>query len=192
MIGDNKQNEIEIKSPSKSGTLIGVFLILVSIAGYTFFTSGLSEEVSAARLDFDTKSDQVVKLEVEINELETAKDELDLTSGVKIFEVTKSIPPNIDQDEVIRDILEIADTNKVTMNSLSFGKGGTDKEAIGSLRINSSFEGNYNDLVNFLKSIEQNGRLFVVNSISVQLNNVGITGIQRANFSLSMEAFYQE
>lgn len=192
MIGDNKQNEIEIKSRSRSGTLIGVFLILVSIAGYVFFTNGLSEEVNATRIDLDAKNGKISQLEAEVNKLETAKEDLDLTSGVKIFEVTKSIPPNIDQDEVIRDILEIADANKVTMNSLSFGKGGTDKEAIGSLRINSSFEGDYNDLVNFLKSVEQNGRLFVVNSISVQLNSGGLSGIQRANFSLSIEAFYQE
>ena len=46
--------------------------------------------------------------------------------------------------------------------------------------------------MDFLEGIENNGRLFKVNSINVQLSTLDLLGFERATFTLTMEAFYQE
>lgn len=68
----------------------------------------------------------------------------------------------------------------------------TDREKIGALQISSSFDGTYEDLISFLKALEQNKRMFKVNSVSAQLMDTDVMGLKRAVFALSIETFYQE
>lgn len=191
-VQNDNTNEIQLKTPSKTGSLVGVLLILLVVGGYAFYVRSLANEVDAGKIDLSEKIDQVEALELEIETLDAAKEELGLTSEVAQIEIQRSIPPGMNQDEVIRDLIEIGETHDIILSSISFGQGATDQENIASLRVNASFEGNYNDLINFLEGLEQNARLFVVNSISVQLSRLAISDIQRANFSLSIEAFFQQ
>ncbi|PIP66563.1 hypothetical protein COW94_01140 [Candidatus Peregrinibacteria bacterium CG22_combo_CG10-13_8_21_14_all_44_10] len=59
----------------------------------------------------------------------------------------------------------------------------------GAIAISASFDGNYQDLIGFLESIEKNGRKLRVRSINVQLFEE--SSVARANFSLLIEAYYQ-
>ena len=79
----------------------------------------------------------------------------------------------------------------IELHSISFGKGQVNEQGVASLRISASFEGNYLDLTDFLEGLEQNARLFIVDSISVQVSQAEISNIERANFSLTIEAFFQ-
>ncbi|MBD3360533.1 type 4a pilus biogenesis protein PilO [Candidatus Peregrinibacteria bacterium] len=192
MFEQKKGSEIKVKSPSKTAPLLGVLLILASVAGYIFFTEPLSDDVSAMKDSVSSASESIDELKQEIENFQEAQEELKVSTEVQRIEVLKSVPVAVNQDEVIRDIIGITEDYDIDLNSISFGKSGANIEGVESLRVNASFEGSYLDLINFLEAVEQNARLLRINSISVQISTIAITGLQRATFSLSMEAFYQE
>lgn len=186
------KNDIEIKSPSRAGSLIGVLLILATIVGYFFFTKPMGANVSTIEADISSKTTEIETIQEQISTFETAEEELGISSEVQKLESLRAIPAEMNQDEVIKDIINITEIYDIELRSLSFGKGSSPYEGVDSLRINASFEGNYNDLVSFLEGIEQNPRLFKIESINVQISELEILSIQRASFSLSFEAFYTE
>ena len=188
---DDGKNDIEIKSASKMGSIVGAFFVLVSVVVFTFLARPISSEVSVLKADTLIQKETVDSIKAQIMDLEEAEQELGITTEVKKSQAKGSIPPSMNQDDVIRDVIEISEENDIELRSIGFGKGSSDKEGISTLSINASFEGNYSDLTLFLKGIEGNQRLFRVNSINVQINKIEVINISRATFSISMDAFYQ-
>lgn len=187
-----QETKVEFRQTSAVKPIIGSLLIILTVAAYVFYVRPFSASVDVLRADITAKEEEVKTLTTKVQQYEAATKELGLSSEVERFEVTNSIPVGVRQDEVIRDLIDIAELNKISLSSLSFGKGKTQKEGISSLRISSSFSGSYEDLLDFLKSIEQNARLLRINSINVQLTKLDVLALERATFSLSMEAFFQE
>lgn len=167
-------------------------LIILSVVASVFYVRPFSASVDALKTDIEVKEAELVTVTVKVAEYENATKELGLSNEVERFEVTNSIPAGVLQDEVIRDLIDISELNKISLSSLSFGKGPTQKAGISSLRISSSFSGSYENLLGFIKGIEQNARLLRINSINVQLTKLDVLALERATFSLSMEAFFQE
>lgn len=192
MADEVKKNDIEFRAPSKAGTLIGVLLVLVGIVGYFFYTKPMVAEVSVIETDIAAKEVEIETLKEQIAEFESAEEELGIATEVQKIESLRSIPSTMQQDEVIRDIIQITDTYDIELKSLSFGEGSSAYDGVNALRINASFEGNYTDLVTFLEGVEQNPRTFRVESINVQLNELDVLNIKRATFSLAMEAYFSE
>ncbi len=192
MLEKNLDKEIAIRSHSNRSTLIGILIIVVSVVLYTFLARPVANEADSIKADISTKTVELEVLKDKVATFEKQQDELELTTEVQRLEILKAVPLEMDQDEVIRDVIEIADTHDVVLRSISFGKGSSQYEGVGSLRINASFEGNYTDLTDFLQGLEQNARMFKVDSISVQINRLDITDIERASFSLVIESFYQQ
>lgn len=193
MLAQNQNDkEIGFKNSSNSASLIGVLGIVLAISAFVFFVRPLSSDVAAIKADVTAKTDETAKLKAQIDELKSSEDSLNLTTEVARLETLKAIPPEMNQDEVIRDLIEIAGTYDVTLHSISFAKGFNDQEGIGTLRVSSSFEGDYTDLMDFLEGLEQNARVFKVDSISVQVNKLDISDVERASFSLSIETFFQK
>lgn len=184
--------KVEVRETGSKKTLIGIVLILVALVVYVFYVRPLSVSVGDLKDEVNSLQGELDVLSSQLATLDEAKDALGLSNEVEAFEVKKMIPSELQQDEVIRNIIEIAKVHDIELKSLGFGKGGTENAEVGSLRINSSFVGNYTDLVGFLEGLEQNSRLLKVNSISVQIDKLDLLGFERATFSLSMEAFFQE
>lgn len=185
------ESEINFKTPSNVGPLIGVFLIVLSIAAYILFASVWADERSTNRELFNEKTTQVAEMKTQLETLKATESQLELTTEVQRQETLKAVPTALNQDEVIRSVKEIADDYDVLLSSISFAKGPSGKEGIGSLRISAGFEGNYVDLIDFLEGLEDNARIFKVNTINVQISTLEISEIERANFSLTIETFYQ-
>ncbi len=179
-----------IAAPSRTGTLVGVLMVIAAIAAYVLLLQPQAEHLAGLKADVAFKSSQIEELKQKINTFKTAEQTLNLDSQVKKFEILKAVPADVAQDQVIRDLIGIANSYEITLHSLSFSKGVSEQKGVGTLRISSSFEGNYSDLTNFLEGIERNSRLFRVSSISVQVNNFDETNVQRATFSLSVDSFY--
>lgn len=192
MLQQNPDKEIELRPDSRKTQLFGLLLLVFAIVGYVVFLRPLSSQIDTLKTDLVTKTGQVDTLKLQIDEFEKAEKELELGTEVQRLEILKAVPTELDQDEVIRDIVEIAETYDIELKSISFGKGGTKHDGVGALRISASFEGNYTDLTDFLEGLEQNARLFKVDSISVQINKLDITDIERANFALTIESFFQQ
>ncbi|MBI4975604.1 type 4a pilus biogenesis protein PilO [Candidatus Peregrinibacteria bacterium] len=190
---EQNQNEGVVQSyeGSKASALIGILLILASILAYVFFVKQFVGQVSLLQDNLSAVDKNITEMEGKIKEYESAETQLDLSSEVQKKEVLKSVPDNLNQDGVIKDLIKISKAHDIKLNSLSFGKG-VGKNSIGVLRINASFEGSYSDLISFLEGIEQNARLFVVDSVSVQVSKEEVLNVEKANFSLSIQAFFNQ
>lgn len=191
MLEQNVQDQkIYVEESGNKSALVGVFLLILIVFGYVFYTKGLVAEVSGMNADISSKNLQIEQSKAKVAEMTQAESELDLSSEVKKTELLKSVPSDVNQDQVIRDLIDMAKNHDIKLNSIGFGKGASSKEGVGSLRINAGFEGNYNDLVSFLESLEQSARVLIVDSINVQLGKTDLLDSTRATFSLSMQAFY--
>ncbi len=191
MLKQSAPNEIDIKTSSRLQPLIGVLLVLLSLLAYMFWAAPVADEAELIAQEVEVETARLDSLKMELSKLQEAEATLGASSEVQRNEILKSIPIGLNQDEVIEDVIEIAASHDVELNSIGFSKGQSSREGVGVLRINAGFEGGYNDLTNFLKGLEQNLRLFVVNSISVQVKVLEVTEFKRANFTLSIEAYYQ-
>lgn len=189
---NDENSEIKINSESRLMPLIGVFLILVSVGLFVFFAKPVGRQVGDLQANVVLKTQELNEMKQKIADMDSAKQEYGLTSELQRMEMLRSIPVGLKQDGAIEDLVALAEENNVYFTSIGFGKGSTDKQKIGSLQVSAGFEGTYEDLIEFLRDLEQNKRMFKVNSISVQLIDTDVIGFKRAVFSLAMETFYQE
>lgn len=185
-------NDIEFETKSGKKSIFGVLFILIAVAGFVFLARPLARETSAVKADVLSKQTEIEVLQTQLEDLKKAEKDLELSTEVQRLESLKAIPTDMNQDEVIRDLIEIADTYDIELSSISFGRGTGEKEEIGVLQVNAGFEGNYLDLIDFLEGLEQNARLFKVNTISVQVSELSVGNIKRANFNLTIETYFQK
>lgn len=186
MLGQSEK-EINNKWP-----IVGVFLIVLSLASYVFLAKPVAGDVSLVKADISSKETAIEGLKAKIKGFEEAEKQFNLTTEVDRLEILKSVPVGMHQDAVIKNLIEIADTYDIVLNSIGFSQGDSDVDNVSSLRISSSFEGSYDDLTEFLEGLEQNARVFKVGSISVQVSNAELSDLKRANFSLTIETFFQD
>lgn len=185
-------SEIGLKNGSRAAPLIGVILIFLAVTAWIFFVRPFWQGVDGLKADVFQKNQELDKLKTQVADMEKAENSLGLSSELERLEMLRSIPIGLKQDEAIKDIVQLAKDNRVELTSIGFGKGMTDKAKIGALQVSASFDGTYEDLIGFLKALEQNARMFTVNSISVQLIDTDVVGLKRAVFALAMNTFYQE
>lgn len=175
----------------KALPLIGIVLLIVSVSAYALFVRSEMDDYSKVKADISTKSERVAQLKKQIDTYKETEKKMDLTTEVQKKTLINSIPVGVNQDGIIEDLVKIAGDNDVKLKSVSFGVSRGDETKVGVVKMNASFEGNYNDLLNFLEGIEENARFFKVTSISVQVNDVSGLDIKRVTFSLSLDAYYQ-
>ena len=173
-------------------SLVGVLFLLISVLVYVFFVRSMATNINESKAMVLDKTKEALELKVQLGELQKAEEELDLSTEVARIAVLKSIPTQVDQDQLIKDLINIADEYAIALKSISFSKGGSPDAKIGSISVSASFEGNYLDLIDFLHGLESNARILKVNSISVQLSKSDFSDLQVANFSLNIETFYQQ
>ena len=189
MLGE-ENNQLEIKKPSSAKNIVGALMVILAVAAFVFFVSPQRTSLVALQTNISEQDLLRSELETKISTVEAAQSELDLQSEVSRSETLKAIPTEMLQDEVIRDLMEILDKHDVALNSIGFGRAGSEFENIDALRVSASFEGNYADLENFLKSVEANPRIFQVETISVQVDDLA-SGFKRVNFTLAINVFFQ-
>lgn len=177
---------------SASGGMFGILLVILSIALYVLYSAGISEENSLMKAEIQTKNEEIDVFVGESVEIDSAKAALGLTSTVNQITSIAAVPANLNQDEIIRTVIEVAGSFDIELNSISFSRRNSEIDGVSILSINSSFEGSYVDLIDFLEGLEENDRLFKVDTINVQIARVGISDLERANFSLTIDTFYQE
>lgn len=171
--------------------IIGAFMIVASGAFYFIFTSNLKTDFDAVKADVTSREVTISEIKTQIDSYKSAEKKMDVETEVKKNEILNSIPVGMKQDGIIEDLYDIAKTNDVELRSVSFGTSDGVYNNVSALTISASFEGNYSDLINFLKSIEENKRFLKVASVNVQVADVVGEDIKRVTFSLSMSAFYQ-
>ena len=192
MLENNTGKEIAFAPPSAKGTMFGILLLVVAVAGYVFFARPLADELSVLETSLVVQNTALEKVKADMTKLDEAEKSLELSTDIERNVSLDQIPDKMQQDAVIRDLITIAENYEIDLKSISFSKGSGPNDNIGSLRISASFEGNYLDLTDFLEGLEQNDRLFKVESINVQISQLALSDIGRANFSLNIQTFFQQ
>lgn len=185
------QTEVHPRQKYQAKSLIGVLLILVAVSIYVFLLKPLSDEVDKKEQELTTRIAEADTLQIKVDDFKKQEDALQLNEEKK-RQILSAIPIGINQDEVIRDIVEIAAKQDITLRSVSFSKSISGDKSVNVLRVSASFEGSYSDLINFLQGIEGNKRRFKINSISVQVSSESLSMSERVSFSLTMDSFYQD
>lgn len=172
-------------------SIVGLVLLVASIGTYIFYTRSLTNEYADVSKVLADKEKEITDIQAQIKTLKDSEQKMDITTEVQKTSLLKAIPVGMKQDNVIEDLIKIAQEDGVTLSSVSFGKSDPQKDSVGSLKINAGFQGDYGDLIHFLKGIEDNARLFKVTTINVQVSDVSGQDLKRVTFSLSIEAYYQ-
>jgi len=176
---------------SQSKTLLGVLLVLVAVAVYVLLLKPFSDGLAKKEVDLSTKNAEVASLNTAIDSLKKQEAEFQLTEDKK-NNILKVVPIGLNQDQVIRDVVEVAAKEGISLRSISFSKSALKDKNVNVLRVSAGFDGVYDDLINFLKDVEGNERRFKINSINVQLNPSDLSLSKRVSFSLTMDSFYQD
>lgn len=194
--GPSSAGSSDSDAPEESGvkkilSIVGLVLLVGSIATYIFYTRPLSDGYASVAEGLTEKEKTIEDIRSQLETLKSSEQKLNITTDVQKMTLLQSIPVGMKQDDVIEDLIKIAEGNGVNLSSVSFGKTDPANDNFGSLKINASFQGGYGDLIHFLKGIEDNARLFKATSINVQVSDVEGGDMKRVTFSLAIEAYYQ-
>ena len=192
MLDKNPQKEVPIKASADKQSMLGLLFILLAVVLFLFLIRPMGESIDQIQTDVDAKSTELTAVQTQVDALAAAEEKYKVTTEPLRIESLKAVPTSMQQDEVIRDLVNIAANNAIVLRSVSFGRGSGVQDGVSSLRISSSFEGSYQDLIKFLEGLEENGRLFKVDTISVQVQDLGFSGIERATFSLTILTYFQD
>ncbi len=175
-----------MKKSSSFLNFISVLLLVGAIAGMVFYVNPMRSNLDSLEEDLVEKEAEVADLTSRVVELEALRDELG-SSGVSEAKLLLQVPEGAEQDELVTGLAELSEEAGIDLHGMSFSN--IEGDTNGVVTIAASFDGDYEDLVSFLESVESSSRKIKVKSIAVQLSEEG--GVAHASFSLLMEAYYQ-
>ncbi len=171
--------------------IVGLLLIVFVLAGYFFYVGPMWDEVSALSATKDQKVQEKDTLNTRLENYQKLEKELAAVSEVKEAQGLNAIPQDLDQHLLINNLVEKAEKHKMTVGSLSFGGGSGTEFGVQADSVTMSLQGDYQRLVDFLKSVENElQRKVIVKTINVQLGE-RLGSFQDISFTLSMEVYFQ-
>lgn len=171
---------------------VGAGLLVLSLGLYLFLLRPMQADYTEMSSVLSSKEESASKLRAEIAAYQNAEKSMDIGTEIQKKTLLNFIPVGVNQDAVIEDLIKIGKANGIVLHSVSFGLADKVYEGVGALKISASFEGNYADLIHFLKGVEENSRLLKVTSINVQVNYIEDLDLKHVTFSLTMDAYYQQ
>lgn len=179
-----------MQNNSNKSSLISLLLLVFILVVGLVFLKPTWDDVTQLNLGKEEKQTKKTSLQTELQNLRNL--EANFQSGTEVgkSKVLSAIPERLEQDKLITQITNIAKKNDVVLNSISFSIPATSTQAIKKATVSANLAGGYSDLISFLRSIEGNERKLIVKAVTVQFGQT--EGIARANFNVSMEAYYQD
>jgi len=169
---------------ARSSQLISILLLLLIVLGSVFFVVPLRDNIAELRGEKETEATALAELQTEYDELNALSQEISKSEATQDA-LQKAVPAGVGQDDLILELVDIAENSGFEARVMSFSLR-TDKDFGNAVGVSMSLAGDYDDLIEFLQSIEGADRLMQVDSISVQL-----TSTSTITFSVSLEAYYQ-
>ena len=174
---------------NKKGVLNLVVFLLTLVVGL-FVLKPIFAQYSDLKLGLDEKEKMQSELTNKLNGLKNSETNLEGSSEIAKSKSLTAIPKRFEQDKLIAELTEIAKKNGASLNSISFGVVANSSEKVKRATLNVNVTADYQDLVSFLKGIENAQRKFLVKSIVVQVAK--LESGERVNFNVNMETFYQD
>lgn len=177
-----------MNNKNQSSIISLVLLLIIVVIGLLWFKPNW-DKVRALQVTEKARQETLNTTQKTLDDLKLAQEEIAGSSEIDQEMVLTSIPENFNQDLLINDLNSIAKDTNVNIGSVSFSAPTTSSETIKRATINMSLTGGNDELIRFLKGIENNSRKITVKSITVQYGQ--IEEITRINFNLSMETYFQ-
>lgn len=176
---------------TKNSSLMSLLLLLVLLVVGLFWFKPNFDDVSALRANEQAKEEGKKAAEATLQSLKDAQANLEQAGEINRETVLVAIPEKYEQDKLINIINNVATENRVNIGSISFTVpfSGNSQEGVRKSTISVSLTGDENDLLKFLRGIENNSRKMIVKGITVQYGQTA--GLERINFSISMETYFQ-
>lgn len=175
---------IEQSSKQNLYTIIAVILIAVVFGVVAWMVLPQRDSLLDQKADFVQNQNDLDEKKRELNQLVQLESKFE-AGEVRRNTVLNLIPSSMEQELLINLLVDLADENRVTMNTLSFSESFSNDFQINSVNIATSITGTHKSLKDFIESLETSSRKFRVNSISVQrLEN------RLENMTLTIEAYY--
>ncbi len=148
--------------------LLSAVLVIGVMYGYiNYFLSPVLSNISSTKANIaaDESKLATVKTAGIINK-KLKEDLADYNS--KLEEAVKALPPSERQPEISYNLKVLADNNKVSLNSVSYGQPAADgKDKIITSPVGVTVSGSYNNVIGFITSIEKHKRLAAVESVNL-------------------------
>lgn len=180
-----------VQKNNTGANLIGLVLILLALLGAVFYVRPLYADVSKANENLRNQEEIRDEKSAQLNELIELEKELESSSEVAAANTLLSIPVEFEQDELIRDLTDMAIENDMILNGISFSIPSSSAPGqISTANISLNVNGSFTKLISYLRDIEGNTRKLVVKNISVQLGDTS-SFVSRINFNLNIETYFQ-
>ncbi|MBT4384435.1 type 4a pilus biogenesis protein PilO [Candidatus Peregrinibacteria bacterium] len=164
--------------------LFSVLLMFLLIVGGILFVFPLRENVEVLGLERDAAMASLVSIQTEHDAMALLSDEVSKSAGAKQTLLT-AVPANLGQDRLILELADIAVKAGFDLNAMNFSAS-VDQTYGNKLVVATNFAGQADDLIDFLKALENADRLLQVKTLNVQL-----TSSSDIAFNLNIEAYYQ-
>lgn len=163
-----------------------LIVILICIAAYSFGIKPLKEEIVIVQNNVTEAQLENRKLNAKYARLNVFG-ELNKDTKGYIKSLLGRVPVGVEQDAVIDDLYDNAETTDINLSSISFNAKFDKKAKVQEIDMSAAFGGTYQDLILYLEQLELNNRLLSVDSVAVQVGQESNT-----NFSLQLMSYYQE
>lgn len=169
--------------------ILGILILVLVVVGYYFFFLGpLLGSLDERAQERSAKEAQLASLRQEVAELEAIRRNAPETER-QLLELAKRVPTQPEIPTLLVQIEDVADTSGVTQLSIQPGTpgpppGGGDYSVV---PVTMSFEGTYEQLVDFLRRTGQLARLVTVNGVTYEEATQEGTTLQEIEQVLQVE-----
>lgn len=166
-----KKQNFQLYKKSQVPVLVGVMAALLVAISYTYWISPLWDQVRSSSLSLAKAESTLEAKNEELNSLKKFKTFVNNESD-KIEKMDEVLPPKENLDDVLVQIETLAVDNKMFVNSLSVATDNKDPEINGvdQVKLMLQLDGEYPDLLDFVKQVQNSTRLFLIDKMSVAAN----------------------
>ncbi len=165
-------------------SLVSVLLALGILLAFYLWILPTNARIQALKIQRDQVISERQAAETSYATLQTLSADLSQSQSIQ-DDLLKAVPVGYSQDSLISELFSLAQNLKFSLSTVSFSPS-TGETGAGVLQISASLQGSEDDLITFIRRIEEADRLLDLKSFSVQ--DFSATEVI---FNLSLEAYYQ-
>lgn len=169
---------------SSTSQLFSLLLLFLMIVGAVFFVMPMRDSIAVLSTQRTTSVDALTALQTEYDSLSALASEVSQSESAK-ESLLKAVPSGYGEDTLITDLSGMAQEAGFELNAMTFGVD-VDEQLGKTISVTANLTGSYDQLVDFLQSVEAAPRLMRVTTLNVQR-----TSASAVAFNVQIEAFYQ-
>ena len=168
---------------NKRKLVVTLIVLLAITVVYVFAFAPLRKSNSELDLSVVSLKAEIAKRQEQTNPEQATGEVGEIDQ--RILEI--SIPNKFDQDALIEQLADMASTNNMKLENISFGQNTTGSQFIDSVQIALNVTGGFYDFLEFLYDLEAQERFYNLHNFTL---TIGDELPVQVNFSVSMEVYH--